>query len=51
VPEELENIKKLFGEKLYAARKFDLAAQIMEELSCKPQFADFLTLAAYQHLQ
>lgn len=49
-PEELEKIKELFGEKLYQARKFELAAKIMEDLSCSKDFTDFLTLAAYQYL-
>ncbi len=51
VPEELEKIKGLFGEKLYQARKFELAAKIMEDLSCSKDFTDFLTLAAYQYLE
>lgn len=50
VPEELEKIKMFFGEKLYAERKFDVASEIMETLSCQPQFTDFLTLLAYKYL-
>lgn len=50
VPEELEKIRGLFGEKIYQTRKFELAADIMEDLSCSKDFTDFLTLAAYQYL-
>lgn len=51
LPEELEKIRAFFGDELYARRKFDVASGIMETLSCQPEFSDFLTLLAYEHLE
>jgi malate synthase len=38
------------GEVAYTTGKFDLAAQVFEELVCCERFPDFLTLEAYPYL-
>ena len=50
VPEELEKIRVMWGEKNFAASKIDLATQIFDQLVTDDQFADFLTLKAYEYL-
>jgi malate synthase len=50
LPIELNKIKNLFGEELYAQGRFDLAAKIFDALVTAEEFEDFLTLLAYQHL-
>lgn len=51
VPEEIEKIKTLFGEKNFASGKFELARQIFEPLALNDQFIEFFTLAAYKYLE
>ncbi len=51
LPDELEKIKKLFGDELFSQRKFDLASRIMEDLCCNEEFTEFLTLKAYNYLE
>ena len=50
LPEELENIQALYGEKLFASGKFETARQIFDRLVTSDQFSDFLTLVAYDYL-
>jgi malate synthase len=50
LPEELAKIKTLVGPANYAAGKFDLAAQLFDRLVTDDDFAEFLTLGAYQKL-
>jgi malate synthase len=50
VPQELEKIRKLWGEKNFAASRIDLAMQILDQLVTDEQFADFLTVRAYDYL-
>lgn len=50
LPQEMENIRALYGEKLFAAGKFDLACKIFDHLVTSDQFASFLTLEAYDYL-
>jgi malate synthase len=50
LPEELEKIKALYGEKAFAAGKFDLAVQVFDQLVTAERFIDFLTPLAYEHL-
>ncbi len=50
VPQELEKIKDLYGEKAFNAGKFTLAQQIFDQLVLDDQFVDFLTLIAYRYL-
>ena len=51
LPEELAKIKELFGEQAFALGKFDLAAQVFDQLVTSEQFIDFLTPLAYEHLE
>jgi malate synthase len=50
VPLELEKIKSIVGEKFFAAGKYQLARQLFDQLVTKKNFAEFLTLIAYNHL-
>ncbi len=49
--EELEKIKKMVGEQHYAARPFDKAAQLLDEIITDEHFVEFLTLPAYKYLE
>lgn len=48
--EELENIKDYVGEDRYASGKFQLATELFNDLVLNENFAEFLTLKAYQYL-
>jgi malate synthase len=48
--EEMEKIKSLVGEKRFAAGKFELAQRLFDQLVNAKDFAEFLTLGAYEHL-
>jgi len=48
--DELNKIKGMVGEQEYAARKFDTAAQLLDDIITKEQFVEFLTLPAYKYL-
>jgi malate synthase len=48
--EELDGIRKSVGEERYGAGRFEDAAQIFAELATASECPDFLTLAAYDHL-
>jgi malate synthase len=48
--EELEKIKTAIGERNYVARRFQQAAEILDQVVTSEQFVDFLTLPAYQYL-
>jgi malate synthase len=50
LPQEMENIQALYGEKLYASGQFDLARQIFDRLIVSDQFSDFLTSVAYEYV-
>jgi malate synthase len=50
VPEELAKIRSLIGGRRYDAGHFPLARRLFEELVIGDDFAEFLTLAAYQQL-
>jgi len=47
VPEELARVKELLGEKAYAAGNYPEGARLFEQLTLADEFADFLTLSAY----
>src|SRR6202165_111744 len=49
--EELEKIKNMVGEQQYASRKFDKAAELLDQIITSDQFVEFLTLPAYQYLK
>lgn len=48
--EELEKIKQAIGDEQYASRKFDKAAQLLDNIITNERFVEFLTLPAYQYL-
>jgi len=48
--EEMNKIKSLVGEKRFAAGKFELAQQLFDQLVTDKNFAEFLTLRAYEYL-
>jgi malate synthase len=49
--EERDRLKQALGEEAYAARSFDAAARLLEEITLSPEFSTFLTLSAYRRLQ
>jgi malate synthase len=48
--EELEKLTVMLGESRFTTGKFDLAAQLYEQMMTSPQFDEFLTLKAYQYV-
>ncbi len=50
MPEELQKIREMLGEERYTSGKFELAAEILDQLIDNPEFEDFLTLRAYAHI-
>ena len=50
VPEELDKIKGLIGEERFSSGKFELASKLFDKLIIDENLQDFLTLAAYEHL-
>ncbi len=50
LPQELEKIKNLVGNDRYNKGKFDLAAQLFDELVMGKNYQEFLTLSAYNHI-
>ena len=50
IPEELEKIRNHIGAGNFQKSKFDLAAKLFEEMMTKPEFTEFLTLVAYEHI-
>jgi len=45
-----ESIKKELGDEAYGASRFELAATLFEKISLAPEFPDFLTQLAYDHI-
>lgn len=43
-------MRKTIGDKVYAAGHYDLAAKLLDDLTVRPEFTEFLTLPAYEHL-
>jgi malate synthase len=48
--EELGKLKAMLGEARFTGGKFELAAQLYEQMMTTPQFDEFLTLKAYQYV-
>ncbi len=48
--EELEKIKNYVGEDRYNSGKFELATELFDDLILNDNFAEFLTLKAYQFI-
>jgi malate synthase len=50
VPQELVKVREILGEKGYAAGKYEEGAKMFEELTLSDDFAEFLTLPAYDRV-
>jgi malate synthase len=50
VPQELERVRGILGEQSYASGKYAEAAKMFEELTLNDEFAEFLTLPAYDYV-
>jgi malate synthase len=48
--EELNKIRSALGQEVYADSKFDVAANLFDEITTNNEFVDFLTLPGYQYL-
>ncbi len=48
--EELKGIREQLGDAAYQASHFELAAQLLDQITTSEDFAEFLTLVAYEHL-
>jgi len=48
--EEMSTIRTALGEARFESGRYDLAAEIFEDLVTAPELEEFLTLAAYPHL-
>jgi malate synthase len=50
LPQELEKVREMLGEKAYAAGKYDEGAKMFGELTLRDDFVEFLTLPAYDYV-
>jgi malate synthase len=50
VPQELEKVRLMLGDKGYASGKYPQGAKMFEELTLAEDFVEFLTLPAYDYL-
>ena len=50
VPQELEKVRQMLGEKGFAGGKYPEGAKMFEDLTLDEDFFEFLTLPAYDHL-
>ncbi len=50
IPEELDKIKGLVGEERFSSGRYELASELFEQLATADDLGEFLTLAAYEHL-
>jgi malate synthase len=50
ISQELEKIRGLLGPQRFDGGKFDLAARLFDQMMTGSEFAEFLTLVAYDHL-
>jgi malate synthase len=50
VPEELAKVRQILGDKGFAAGKYEEGAKLFEELTLAEDFAEFLTLPAYDRV-
>jgi malate synthase len=50
ISEELQNLRRLVGDDRYRSGRYELASQIFDQLATGDELEDFLTLAAYKHL-
>ena len=49
--EELDQLKKTYGEELYGKGRFPEAKEIFERVALADDFPEFLTLPAYDRLE
>jgi malate synthase len=50
LPEELARVRATLGDKAYGTGKYEAAAKLFDELTAREEFAEFLTLPAYEYL-
>jgi malate synthase len=50
ITEELEKIREQVGESRFKQGHYSLAARLLDEITSSDEFADFLTLVAYDYL-
>ena len=50
LPQELQKVRELLGEKAFAAGKYDEGARMFGELTRRDDFVEFLTLPAYDYV-
>jgi malate synthase len=50
IAEELEKMRGMLGPERFDGGKFDLASRLFDEMMTGAEFTEFLTLAAYDHL-
>ncbi|HTE86843.1 MAG TPA: malate synthase A [Dehalococcoidia bacterium] len=48
--EELDALRKLYGDKTYAASRVDDATELFNQVALQPAYLEFLTIPAYDHL-
>jgi malate synthase len=48
--EELEKLKTHLGDSKFGSGKFELAAELFERITIRNEFPEFMTLAAYEHI-
>ena len=50
IPKVLEKLRRRIGDKQFDGMKFDLAAQLFRQMTEAKEFPEFLTVAAYDHI-
>ena len=50
IPEELQKIRSMVGDERFTSGRYDLASRLFDDLATGPDLQEFLTLAAYDHL-
>ncbi len=48
--EELDKLRRLLGSERFDVGEFELASRIFDEITTKPEFTEFMTLVAYDHI-
>lgn len=48
--DELEKMRRNLGAERFDGGKFQLAAELFEEIATKSEFTEFMTLVAYDHI-
>ena len=50
LPQELQKVRELLGDRGYSAGRYEEAAQMFEQLTLAEEFVEFLTLPAYDYV-